>query len=212
MKSNYGMKCIAVLAWLALLLFSAASMAAATRTVDAGAKWEVAETTTLSELTIAEGATVTAPEGRSLSMTVDGVETPVKPGTYKGKIVLTPARDLVIHFSEQGMTTDFKFRQGIYVNNGAYLPDQSVAAAVVGGSVTSAAAKDVKITSAGERFNGIVVAGNSTYEINHPTISLNGNGKNDFAGVGAAIRAGGTSKVTINHATINNTGAVRTAI
>lgn len=40
-------------------------------------------------LTIAEGTTIKAPDGKSLTKTVDGVETPVKAGTYKGKIVIS---------------------------------------------------------------------------------------------------------------------------
>ena len=32
-----------------------------------------------------------APDGKSLSMTVDGVNTPIAPGSYTGKIVLTVA-------------------------------------------------------------------------------------------------------------------------
>ena len=92
MKGKFGMKCVVALAPLVLLLSAAISLAAAARTVDAGAKWEVAETTTLSELTIGADASITAPEGRSLTMTVDEVETPIKAGTYKGVVVLTLPR------------------------------------------------------------------------------------------------------------------------
>ena len=215
MKISLSITRIAAVSLLALALSPLTSMAAAakeTKSVAAGSKWEVDQITTLSELTIAEGATVTAGQGQSLTLTVNGVETPIKAGTYKGIVVLTPTKDLAIHFSEQGMTTDFKYRQGIYIRDGAYVPEQSVAAAVASGKVTNTAAEKVKITSTAERFNGIVVSGNSNYEIDRPEIRLTGNGKNDFAGVGAAVRAGGTSKVTINHATINNTGAVRSAI
>ena len=215
MKINLCFTKGATVALLALSLCPLASMAAVakeSKSVAAGEKWEVDQTTTLSELILGEGATVTAGQGQSLTMTVNGIETPFKAGTYKGTVVLTPSKDLTIHFSEQGMTTDFKYRQGIYIKDGAYVPEQSVAAAVMGGKVTSSAAENVKITSQAERFNGIIVSGNSTYEINHPEIRFTGNGKNDFAGVGAAIRTGDTSKVTINHATINNTGAVRSAI
>ena len=44
--------------------------------------------TSLERLTIGEGAVIKAPEGKSLTMTVDGVETGTDPGTYKGNIVL----------------------------------------------------------------------------------------------------------------------------
>jgi hypothetical protein len=212
MKYKFGTKWIAVLAPMALLLSSAVSIMAAAHTVDAGAKWEVAETTILSELTIAPGASVTAPEGRSLSMTVDGVERALKPGAYRGNIVLTPAQDIVIPYDGMGTKQNYKYRAAILIDNGAFVPAKSVSAAVTGGSVTNTAADNVKITSVGELFNGIVINGDSTYKISKPVINLIGNGKNDFAGYGAAIRAGGSSKVTIDDARIDDTGAVRTAI
>jgi hypothetical protein len=61
----------------------------ATKSVDTGVVWEVGETTSLSSLTIAEDATVKAPEGKCLTMTVGGVEKRITPGTYNGDIVLT---------------------------------------------------------------------------------------------------------------------------
>lgn len=64
------------------------------KSVDAGSTWEVAETTTLSELSIADGATVTAPEGYNVTLTVDSVGMPIEPGTYKGKIVLTVTEEI----------------------------------------------------------------------------------------------------------------------
>jgi hypothetical protein len=198
------------LAPLVLLLSATLSLAATARTVDAGAKWEVDETTTLSGLTIGEEASITAPQGRSLTMTVDGVETPIKAGTYKGVVVLTPAQDLTI--SSGGPMKPQKYRQAIFIKDGVYMPGESVASAVAGGTVTNTAAENVKITSVGERFNGIVISGNSTYTIENPVINLSGNGRNDFIGIGAAIRIGDKAKVTIDHPRIYNTGAVRTAI
>ncbi len=58
---------------------------------DAASKWVVTENCWLSGLTIAEGAEVSAPAGKTLTMTVDGVETAIVPGAYTGKIVLTVA-------------------------------------------------------------------------------------------------------------------------
>ena len=44
---------------------------------------------TCREYTIAQGVTIIAPEGKTVTMTVDGVETPMVPGTYRGTVVLT---------------------------------------------------------------------------------------------------------------------------
>jgi len=72
--------------------------------IESGSAWEVTETTKLSNLTIADGAVIKAPEGYSVTMTVDGIETgqvlekwdgkdyKFAPGTYKGDIVLTLAK------------------------------------------------------------------------------------------------------------------------
>ena len=202
-------------ALLLTLLPAAAALAAAatpTRTVASGRTWEVTETTALAALTIAEGASVTAPPGRSLSLTVDGVETPVRPGSYRGRIVLTPARDIDVAFDGMGTKQLYRYRAAVYVNDGAWSAAQSVAAAITGGRVDNAVAEDLRIRSVGERFTGIMVAGHSTYAIRNPVIELSGNGQNDFNGVGAGIRVSGTSKVTIDNARIRNAGAVRTAI
>ena len=190
----------------------AAGTAAPAHTVAPGSTWQVADTTTLSALTIGAGARVTAPAGRSLSLTVDGVETPIHAGKYRGHIVLTPARDIDVAFDGMGTKQLYKYRAAVYVNDGAYAPSQSVAAAVTGGRVGDGAAENLHIASVGERFTGIMVAGNSSYAIRNPVIELTGNGQNDFNGVGAGIRAGGHSKVTIDNARIRNAGAVRTAI
>jgi len=83
-----------------------------TTVVKAADEWVIAsnttkivnETTQLSKLTIEEKATLTAPEGYSLTLTVNGIETgqvletwkgvnyKFAPGTYKGDIVLTVAK------------------------------------------------------------------------------------------------------------------------
>jgi hypothetical protein len=57
-------------------------------TLEAGSRWSVTGTSSLTGLTIGEGATISALQGKKVVMTVDGVETAVKPGTYKGEIVV----------------------------------------------------------------------------------------------------------------------------
>lgn len=53
-------------------------------------RWTVTETSYLTSLTVGEGCTVSAPAGKTLTMTVDGVETAVAAGqSYTGAIVLT---------------------------------------------------------------------------------------------------------------------------
>jgi uncharacterized lipoprotein YehR (DUF1307 family) len=61
-----------------------------------GSVWEITQTTNLDKLTIAEGSGIKAPEGYSVSLTVDGVETPIEPGSYKGNIVLTLTKEIPV--------------------------------------------------------------------------------------------------------------------
>jgi hypothetical protein len=57
-------------------------------TMDGNSEWTVTGTSYITSLTVAEGAVVKAPEGKTLVMTVDGKETPVAAGKYTGTIVL----------------------------------------------------------------------------------------------------------------------------
>jgi hypothetical protein len=193
---------------IATMLSGAAAFAAdsGTKSVAATETWVVSGITNLTNLTVAKGAVIKAAEGFSLTMTIDGVETGINPGTYTGKVVLTPTKNI--------FKDNYYFRTAVYVENGKYAADKSVAAAVAAGTVTDASAKDVKITSVGEKFNGIMVTGDSkfTYSIINPVINFTGNGANDFVGYGAGIMTSGKTEVTIENAKINNTGAARTAI
>ena len=61
--------------------------------LDGKSTWTVTGTSYLTSLTIAEGATLVATDGRKVTMTVDGVETAISAGTHKGDIVLTVAEN-----------------------------------------------------------------------------------------------------------------------
>ena len=195
----------------AMLLWAAVATAQ-TKTVDPGAKWEVGATTTLSQLTIGEGATVAASAGHALTMTVNGVETPIQAGTYKGKIVLTAAEENLLPYNGMGVNQKYNYRAAVVIDNGSYVAAKSVPAAVMGGSVTNTEADNIKVTSVGPIFGGVEVIGKSNYVIKNPVFQMTGNGKNDFAGYGATIHVGGSANVTVDGAKINNTGAVRTAV
>lgn len=53
--------------------------------------WTVTYNSFLGGLTIEEGAEITARDGGSLSMTVNGVETEIAPGMYSGEIIIMPS-------------------------------------------------------------------------------------------------------------------------
>jgi hypothetical protein len=205
MKKKHIGNLLTVLAAMMLVI----NLAGCGKTVTSGSNWVVTENTSLSKLTIAEGAVVKAPEGKSLTMTVDGVETPIAEGSYKGEITLTVNDEIIVDYRG---TNKYQFRTAVYVNDGKFIHEKSVPASVVGGTVTDTSATDVRITSVGDKFNGIIVTGDSRYAINNPVITMTGNGGNDFAGFGAAIMTDGKAEVTIENARIMNTGAVRPAI
>lgn len=192
---------------LSLLFMAAFSGCGVKKIVEADATWEVTETTSLDKLIINDGASVTAPEGYSVTLTVDGVETPIEPKTFKGDIVLTLTEDIPVQYQSR----TYMVRMAIDIEDGKYIPERSVAAAVVGGTPTDESADDISITSVGPNFNGIMVKGDSKYSINNPVIKLTGMGGSDFAGIGAAIVTEDTSEVTVNNATIINHGVIRSA-
>ncbi|MFC8436371.1 hypothetical protein [Streptomyces sp. NPDC057253] len=207
-------------------LFPAVTATAAQRspgktiTVGAGESVELSGTTRLSRLTIAEGGRITAPDGRSISLTVDGVETGqaltetggsvtlIQAGTYRGDLVLavTEANDVAY----EALT--FPFRQALYVGAGGVDRDRSVLSAVTGGRLTDTVARDVSITSTGECFDAVFVQ-DGTYTLRRPTISLTGNGRCDFVGYGAAVVGDGpATTVVVDGARIRTRGVVRTAV
>jgi hypothetical protein len=56
---------------------------------DAESSWTVTHNSYLGHLKLAEGATINAPDGYEVEMTVDGVQTDLAAGDYTGEIVLT---------------------------------------------------------------------------------------------------------------------------
>ena len=53
------------------------------------APWTVSETTCLAGLTIGPDGALAAPEGKSLTLTVDGAPVAVTAGSYAGDIAIT---------------------------------------------------------------------------------------------------------------------------
>jgi hypothetical protein len=94
MKNKSIKSLVIVIAILALAITIAGC--SSSKNIAAGSTWEVAKTTDLSDLTIADGAAIKAPEGYSVTMTVNSIGTAINPGTYKGKIVLTVTEEIKI--------------------------------------------------------------------------------------------------------------------
>jgi hypothetical protein len=175
---------------------------------------------------------VTVPEAPDylVSMTVNGVEkgqalttwqgttTSFLPGFYTGKVVVTARVPGLLRFQPPGPpgtpSADYYTRQALYVGAGGYPDlDYMVPSAIVGGqwSAASTSAKNIKISSAGECFNGVFVT-DGLYSISGLKVNFAGNGRSDFVGYGAAVLATGEdTRLVLDKANISTSGVVRTA-
>ncbi len=190
------------------MLFISLAGCSAKKDLEAGASWEIRETTKLTGLTIAEGAVIKAPEGYSVTMTVDGIETGIVPGTYKGDIILTKNEANVVKYR----TLIHNFRQALYLDKTGIVAAKSVLPAAGSYTIANNVLTGAVIKSTGEAFNGIYVA-DGKYTIKNVVIDFTGNGGDDFAGFGAAVMATGKSTTLIlDGARIKTHGAIRPTV
>ena len=194
-----------------------ATAESSSKTVKSGSACVVSERFELNgALTIEKGATVTAPDRYLLTMTVNGVETAIQPGSYTGDVVLTPTvkiskalYSLPAWALSKGVNTDY--RTGLFVDGGKIVKESSVVSVLVGGTYDDHAASGVNITSNNKAFNGFLING-SDYRISKVRMAANGEGGNDFLGFGAGVAVTGKSNVDIDNFTFNGTGPIRHGI
>jgi hypothetical protein len=189
-----------------------ASAADASKNLKAGSTWVVTENARLSSLTIGECATIKTP-GKNLTMIADGVETAIKPGTYKNvELVITDKLNSnPVGTSNRGVDN---YRAAIYVDKTGIVKSLSVNQAVSGGSVTASSASNITINSNSDNFNGIMVNGGE-YNIKNSKFSFlsksDGSDVCDFDGYGAVIGAFNHAKVTVDKVNITTEGVARLA-
>lgn len=175
--------------------------------------WLIERTVEFKDLTIRERAVILAPEGKSVTLIVNGVVREKKAGRYMGHVVLYVSDSYVTEpsglmgFNRIACT----LAPAVCVENGKLVPGKSVSGAVLGGTVTDAAADGVYISAAAEEFNGIVID-NSEYTVKNAKIDLEGFGADDFAGIGSAVAMYGKSKVEINDSKFTLSGVTRCAV
>jgi hypothetical protein len=180
----------------------------AKKNLEAGSTWEISETTKLSELSVADGAAIKAPEGYTVTMTVDGVETRIVPGTYKGNIVLTKNEANVVKYR----SFTHYFRQALYLDKTGIVAAKSALPAAGNYTYGNNTLAGAAIKSVGEAFNGIYVS-DGTCTIKNAAIDFTGNGGDDFAGFGAAVMATGKDTTLIlDGAKIKTHGAIRPTV
>lgn len=175
-------------------------------------KWIVRESCRFSELIIGSEAQIQAENGKCLTMTVNGIGLPIEEGTYTGEVVLTVSDEFVVRTVRFGEITDASYRMGVCMKDGLWRPECSVEDIVRGGEVRNGYVSGVKIESREWDFNGIYVTGDGEYIVDDVEIDFEGDGTDDFVGLGAAIAASGNAKLTVNRARIHTKGITRGAV
>ncbi|MFT4077398.1 MAG: hypothetical protein QM647_17865 [Asticcacaulis sp.] len=169
----------------------------------------VSERTALSSLVVTADGALKAPEGKSLTLTVNGIGTGIAPGTYTGEVVLTPTENIVVSPMLGG--TPYSLRAGLYIDGG-FVHSKSVPSVLGNANITDTGASNLKLTSNDPTFTGVIITGKSTYQLKDPVIALSGNGGDDSIGYGAAIAIGGDAHVVLDRPRITTHGVIRTAI
>jgi len=175
--------------------------------------WLVEKTVRLRELVISKTARLVAPEGKFLTLIVNGVGRQIKPGTYKGDVILHVSEGYLM--SPHGLMRMHQisryFQTAICIEDGRVIQSKCIPPVIYGGEVTDSKTEGVYIASDAESFNGILVAGNTEYTINNVKMDLDGFGDNDFLGVGAGIAVIDNARVTVSNTEINLSGVTRCA-
>lgn len=169
--------------------------------------------TRLNSLVINKDAALTPPEGKMLTLTVDGVSVPPVPGEYEGDIELTISDPYVVDGKTDAFLhgKDLPIRAAYYVKDGVQDKNVFVPAVFRGGEMDEKHAKGVKCVSLEDDFTGIIVE-NSEYTLTDCEFDFTGEGANDNYGVGAAVLGLGKSKITLDNVKLTVENGVTRAL
>lgn len=173
----------------------------------ANTEHKIESTAIFDSITISEGAYITAPEGKLITMTVDSIEVPIKPGVYENAV-------LTVTDSFSSPVEDFynkNYRAALYKDANGIDLSRSVTAAISGGSFDENGIRDAAIISENDNFNGVIVT-DGDYNIKNLAVKMTGYGENDFCGKGAAVLVCGNSKAVLDGLKIENRGTIRSAV
>lgn len=171
----------------------------------------VTEALKVTDLVIETGAVLEAPEGKFLTLIVDGVGRPVAPGTYHGEVELALA-DLKVETTYPSVRrrNPIPLKTAVTVDDGK--ADVRVPGMIRGGKITDTSAEDFYFATSDTDYAAIVVDGEGDYTVNNARIVLDGEGNNDFVGMGAGVAAIGNANVTINNSEISLSSVTRCAV
>lgn len=165
-------------------------------------------------LVIESGAVLSAPIGKFLTLTVNGIGKPLVPGTYVGEIVVSVS-DLH-HQPAHGLHTmggrTEELHSAIVIKDNELVSSQCTPTIIQGGKYDCETAQGIYIATSEDDFTGIVVTGDSKYHVKNSKFDFDGVGTNDFMGVGAGIVAMDNTKLTIDSCEFTFTGRTRCAV
>jgi len=223
--------CLAVAVTVILVMVPAAMATPFVPTITvtpANSPYTISQTTAVGVLVIKPGGVIVAPDGKEVTLTVRGVEMGgvlkstagtktllSKPGIYAPAFLTITDQNLFL-YAPAGPpgtpTVTFPFRQALYLDGTGVVDAKSVPAAVWGPKPVAPFVKNVSITSFGQDFDAIFVAGGA-WNITNTWIRLIGNGRSDFCGYGAGIVVNGVgTSAVIDRAHIVDQGVARAAI
>ena len=176
--------------------------------------WLVDADAAYDDLTITKTARLTAPEGKCVTLTVDGMGRELKPGHYVGdvRLSLSDAYLMGPHGLMNANQISRYFHNAVTVEDGKVVPEKSVPALLNGGSTADGRMEGVYIASTEQSLNGVVVAGSGKYEISRVKMDLEGFSDNDFLGVGACVAAVDKAEVTVSDCDFTLSGVTRCAV
>jgi len=151
---------------------------------------------------------VSADDGIFKVMTVDGVETPIAAGTYKGKVVIEELDSTKKDYYEGAQNV---YQSALFIEDGAIVPEKSATSALKGGKYSAQSLKGVSIKAKSPFFNGITLV-DQDYTISKLNADFYGDGGNDMAGTGAVVSIFKGSDVTISNSKIITHGTARAGV
>ncbi len=196
-------------------------------TMRRGATWCVTGASYLSMFVMYQDSSVSAPAGKRVIMTVDGVRKNIVPGIYRGDIRFelidelsaigkyevesgfSPTGVKQVHYEhpyESALTVDTDEAGKTVVRR-----NQSALSMLVGSDFDDTGIRGGKIVNECPRANIITVL-DGEYRISDVSIQSNAHGADDFEAYGASIAVAGKAKVVVDNVTIDNVGAVCTAV
>jgi hypothetical protein len=184
------------------------------KTIEPGLTWEVQKDLELYVLNYKEGGKVVAPEGKQITMTINGVGTELVPGYYKGdiRLMLTDIYDMTPHGLRSMAQIHTPMNPALVIRDNAVDTDKSATILLQGGSFDGNKLDGTYMATTKGEQNGVIVEGDSTYEITGAQFDMEGFASCDFVGSGAAVTAIDNANVTIRDSEFNLAGVTRCAI